>query len=208
MENDYKKNNISQLYNNTPFFHLHAGGMTALNFKEIYNVWIWSWNIVEYTAHVFDLCIYWYMYTFTVISYITIAFNLLSQYLIGCCKIIYRAISVFIFFFLVWNRRLAVGMGVGVRSMSTGSFGWGAMMFQDPKPPMNLKETSQMTHPDASMKMYDINKIDDWNFIYCSRKKYNPNNPATFILSDFIHIYFHTVFSEKKLIPNTFLHNI
>ena len=32
-------------------------------------------------------------------------------------------------------------------------------MLQDPKPPMNPKETSLMTHPDASMKMYDINKI-------------------------------------------------
>ena len=31
-------------------------------------------------------------------------------------------------------------------------------MFQDPNPPMNQKETSLMTHPDASMKMYDINK--------------------------------------------------
>ena len=28
-----------------------------------------------------------------------------------------------------------------------------------PDPPMNPKETSLMTHPDASMKMYDINKI-------------------------------------------------
>ena len=31
-------------------------------------------------------------------------------------------------------------------------------MLQDPKPPMKPKETSLMTHPDASMKMYDINK--------------------------------------------------
>ena len=29
-------------------------------------------------------------------------------------------------------------------------------MLQDPKPPVNQKETSLMTHPDASMKMYDI----------------------------------------------------
>ena len=30
---------------------------------------------------------------------------------------------------------------------------------------------------------------------------------ATFILSDFIHIYFHTVFSEKQIL-NKILHNI
>ena len=30
-------------------------------------------------------------------------------------------------------------------------------MLQVPKPPINPKETSLMTHPDASMKMYDIN---------------------------------------------------
>ena len=59
---------------------------------------------------------------------------------------------------LVWMRRLANGMGVGVRSMPTGSFGRKGLMLQDPKPPMNLKETSLTTHPDASMKMNDINK--------------------------------------------------
>ena len=59
---------------------------------------------------------------------------------------------------LVWMRRFATGMGVGVRSMPTGSFGRGGLMLQDRKPLMNPKETSQMTHPDASMKMYDINK--------------------------------------------------
>ena len=32
-------------------------------------------------------------------------------------------------------------------------------MLQDPKPPMNPKEASMMTHPDASMKTYDIKKI-------------------------------------------------
>ena len=32
-------------------------------------------------------------------------------------------------------------------------------MLQDPKPRMNPKETSLMTHPDASMKMYDINAV-------------------------------------------------
>ena len=52
--------------------------------------------------------------------------SLSSLALIGCCKIIYRAFSVVIFFFfvflLVWMRRLATGMGVGVRSMPTGSF--------------------------------------------------------------------------------------
>ena len=42
--------------------------------------------------------------------------------------------------------------------MPTGSFGWGGLMLQDPKPPMNPKETSLITHPDASMKMYDIIK--------------------------------------------------
>ena len=31
-------------------------------------------------------------------------------------------------------------------------------MLQDPKPPMNPKETSLTTHPDESMKMYDIKK--------------------------------------------------
>ena len=30
------------------------------------------------------------------------------------------------------------------------------LMLQDPKPPVNPKETSLMTHPNASMKMYDI----------------------------------------------------
>ena len=30
---------------------------------------------------------------------------------------------------------LAAGMGVGVRSMPTGSFGRGGLMLQDPKPP-------------------------------------------------------------------------
>ena len=58
---------------------------------------------------------------------------------------------------LVWMRRLAAGMGVGVRSMPTGSFGREGLMLQDPKPLMNLKEISLMTHPDTSMKMYDIN---------------------------------------------------
>ena len=62
-----------------------------------------------------------------------------------------RAISVVIC--LVWMRRLTAGMGVGVRSMPTGSFGRGGLMLQDPKPSMNPKETSLMTHPDAEMKM-------------------------------------------------------
>ena len=55
-----------------------------------------------------------------------------SLALIGCCKIIYRAFSVVNFFFLVWMCRLAAGIGVGVRSMPTGSFGWGGLMLQDP----------------------------------------------------------------------------
>ena len=86
-----------------------------------------------------------------------------SLALIGCCEIIYRAISVVIFFFLVWMRRLAAGMGVGVRSMPTGSFGWGGLMLLDLNPPMNPKETSLMTHPNASMKMYNINKAESIN---------------------------------------------
>ena len=58
---------------------------------------------------------------------------------------------------LVWKMRsLAAGMRVGVRSMPTGSFGQGGLMLQDLKPPVNPKETSVMTHPDSSMKMYDI----------------------------------------------------
>ena len=36
---------------------------------------------------------------------------------------------------LVWKiRSLAAGMGVGVRSMLTGSFGRGGLMLQDPTP--------------------------------------------------------------------------
>ena len=31
-------------------------------------------------------------------------------------------------------------------------------MLQDPKPPVNPKETSLKTYPDVSMKMYDISK--------------------------------------------------
>ena len=54
--------------------------------------------------------------------------------------------------------RLAAGMGFGVRSMPTVSFGWGGLMLKDPKPPMNPKETSLTTHPEASTKMYGINK--------------------------------------------------
>ena len=55
-------------------------------------------------------------------------------------------------------RRLAAGMGIGVRSMPTGSFGWGGLMLKDPKPPMIPKETSLTTHPEASTKMYGIKK--------------------------------------------------
>ena len=62
---------------------------------------------------------------------------------------------VFLFFLSLFRKPF--GMGVGVRSMPTGSFGWGGLMLQDPTP-MNPKETSLMTHADASMKMYDINK--------------------------------------------------
>ena len=32
------------------------------------------------------------------------------------------------------------------------------LMLQDPKPPVNPKETSLMTHPDASMILYNISK--------------------------------------------------
>ena len=47
-------------------------------------------------------------------------------------------------------------MGVGVRSMPTGSFGRGGLMLQDPKPPVDPKETSLMIHPNASIRMYNI----------------------------------------------------
>ena len=56
-------------------------------------------------------------------------------------------------------RSLAAGMGVGVRSMPTGSFGRGGLVLQDPKPSGNPKESSLMTHPDAFLKMYDIRTI-------------------------------------------------
>ena len=59
---------------------------------------------------------------------------------------------------IMWMCSLAAGMGVGVRSMPTGSFEWGGLMLQDLKPPMNPKEKSLMTHPDASTKIYDINR--------------------------------------------------
>ena len=35
-------------------------------------------------------------------------------------------------------------------------------MLKDPKPPMIPKETSLTTHPEASTKMYGINKKTDW----------------------------------------------
>ena len=60
---------------------------------------------------------------------------------------------------LVWMRRLAAGMGVGVRSKPTESFGQGGLMLRDSKHPMNPKETSLITHPNASMKMHDINRL-------------------------------------------------
>ena len=69
-----------------------------------------------------------------------------------------RAISAIIC--LVWKiRNLAAGMGVGVRSIPTGSFGREGLKLQDPKFPVNTKETSLMTHPDASMNMSDISNI-------------------------------------------------
>ena len=78
--------------------------------------------------------------------------------LIGCCKIKSdRATSVVIC--LVWMRSLSAGMEVGVRSMPTGSFGREGLMLQDPKPIVNPKETPLMTHPDASMKMYNISMV-------------------------------------------------
>ena len=53
-------------------------------------------------------------------------------------------------------------------------------MLQDPKPLMNPKETSLMTHPDTSTKMEDINlsaKIkllvlhnDTWNYLTVWKK--------------------------------------
>ena len=51
---------------------------------------------------------------------------------------------------------LVARMAIGVRSMQIGSFGWGDLMLQDPKPPVNPKETSLITHPDASIRMYHI----------------------------------------------------
>ena len=70
-------------------------------------------------------------------------------------------------------------MGVGVRSMPTGSFGWGGLMLKDPKPPMNPKETSLTTHPEASTQMYGIKKklnqkIKIFFFkFYSPQKQYN-----------------------------------
>ena len=79
----------------------------------------------------------------------------------------------------LWKiRNLAAGMGVGVGSMPTGS---GGLILQDPKPPVNPKETSLMTHPNASMKMYDI-RIYIYIYIYIythqvlsKRSKSHPN---------------------------------
>ena len=73
-------------------------------------------------------------------------------------------------------RRLAAGMGVGVRSMPTGSVGWGGLMLQDPNTtPMNPKEISLMTHPDVSMKMYDmdINQYEIELFLFNSITRNN-----------------------------------
>ena len=67
------------------------------------------------------VCVYIYMYIYIYIHVYICIYIYVA--LIGCCKIIYRAFSVVIFFLLVWMRRLAAGMGVGVRSMPTGSFG-------------------------------------------------------------------------------------
>ncbi len=41
---------------------------------------------------------------------------------------------------LVWMRSLAARIGVGVRSMPTGSFERGGLMLQNPKPPVNPYE--------------------------------------------------------------------
>ena len=120
-----------------------------------------------------------------------------SLALIGCCKIIYRAFSVVIFFcfLLVWMRRLAAGMGVGVRSMPTGSFGWGGLMLKDPKPPMIPKETSVTTHREASTKMYGIKKN-----VYKYMRKHNHtwftnfNEPTNTLLYKII--ISHTLFSK------------
>ena len=54
---------------------------------------------------------------------------------------------------------------------------------------------------EGSRKKHNLNR-----WIYSSTR-INYDFSATFILSDFIYIYFHTVFSEKQ-ISNTFLHNI
>ena len=82
-----------------------------------------------------------------------------SLVLIGCCKIIYRAISVVIFFSCVdaqvscqdgsWSK-INANWVIWVRGSDVAR--------PNPQPPpMNPKETSLMTHPDASMKIYDIN---------------------------------------------------
>ena len=68
-------------------------------------------------------------------------------------------------------------------------------MLQDLKPPMNPKETSLMTHPDASIKMYDISQnkfiilllalVYDF---YVQKKvfKLSTTNKKKFIITNFI----------------------
>ena len=72
--------------------------------------------------------------------------------------------------------------------MPTGSFGRGGLMLQDPKPPMNPKETSLMTHPDASTKMHDINlkKYGMWKIYLkkANKRKYDKNVNKMFIFQN------------------------
>ena len=90
-------------------------------------------------------------------------------------------------------RRLAAGMGVGVRSMPTGSFGWGGLMLKDPKPRMIPKETSLTTHPEASTKMYGIN-IYVYKDIF-EGIEFNQSNENT---QSFIHHGTKNIIKQKK----------
>ena len=61
---------------------------------------------------------------------------------------------------------------------------------------MMVTETETLT---STLHHHKFTYLDNYVFFFFFS--------ATFIQSDFIPIYFHTVFSEKQ-IPNTILHNI
>ena len=61
-----------------------------------------------------------------------------SLALIGCCKIIYRVISVVIC--LVWMRRLAAGMGVGEDQCQLGHLGEGIWCCKTRNPPWTQRK--------------------------------------------------------------------